>query len=187
MDAAKRAADSLTVSRALLAGSLAVLGLSPSTEGLSLAALLLLACWCTDLFDGALARRSQVGAHSWIGDHDLEVDVLVSLGLLTYLMGSGFLALLYGLAYLVLWILIFRRWGWRRDPAMLFQAPIYLWFLVVTLRHAPVAGWCLVGWILTVVIVTWPRFPRDVVPGFVAGMRQVMRQDHRATPRAPRS
>jgi hypothetical protein len=82
---------------------------------------------------------------------------------------------LYALAYLVLWGLIFRRWGWRRDPAMLFQAPIYLWFLAVGLREAPSAGLGLVGWILVVVVITWPRFPREVVPGFLAGMREAMK------------
>jgi phosphatidylglycerophosphate synthase len=174
--AVKRLADSLTAGRALLALALAVLGLSRAPQALSTAALILLACWCTDLFDGALARRSGLAGHSWIGDHDLEVDVLVSLGVLTYLVGSGFLAPLYGLAYLVLWGLIFHRWGWRRDPAMLFQAPIYLWFLIVALRVAPASGAWLIGWILAVVVVTWPRFPREVVPGFLAGMRQALRQ-----------
>lgn len=177
MDAAKRLADSLTAGRALLGFGLAVLGLSQGAEMLSTACLVLLACWCTDLFDGALARRSGVGVHTWIGDHDLEVDVLVSVGLLAYLVGSGFLAPLYALAYLALWGLIFYRWGWRRDPAMLFQAPIYLWFLIVAWRNAPGAAAWLVGWILAVVIVTWPRFPREVVPGFLAGMREALRRD----------
>jgi hypothetical protein len=138
---------------------------------------MLLACWCTDLFDGALARRSGLTGLTWIGGHDLEVDVLASLGVLIYLVGSGFLSPVYALAYLALWGIIFHRWGWRRDPAMLFQAPIYLWFLVVAMRHAPATGAWLIAWILAVVVVTWPRFPRQVVPGFLAGMRQVLRQD----------
>jgi len=174
---AKRLADALTAGRAALALTLAALGLPRGTDLLPAAAFILLACWFTDLFDGALARRSGLQAHTWIGDHDLEIDVLVSLGLLVYLVGSGYLAPLYALAYLLLWGLIFRRWGWRRDPAMLFQAPIYLWFLIVAVRDAPQAGWWLVGWILTLIVVTWPRFPREVVPGFLAGMRQAWRQD----------
>jgi cardiolipin synthase len=170
-------ADVLTATRSVLALVLVTLAWPNGAEMLPVAALVLLACWCTDLFDGALARRSGRVGSSWIGDHDLEVDVLVSLGLLTYLVGSGFVAWLYALAYLLLWAVIFQRWKWRREPAMLFQAPIYLWFLVVTVKEAPATAAWLVGWILLVVVVTWPRFPHEVVPGFLAGMRKVLRQD----------
>lgn len=172
---AKRLADALTTGRALLAGILFLLGGLGANHMLPTAALILLACWCTDLFDGALARRSGGAGPTWIGDRDLETDVLVSLGVLVYLLGAGYLAPVYALAYLVLWGLIFRRWGWRRDPAMLFQAPIYLWFIVVALRDATPSGLWLAGWIVAVVVLTWPRFPRDVVPGFLAGMRHVLR------------
>jgi cardiolipin synthase len=174
---AKRLADGLTAGRALLALVLAALGWPRGDELLPVAAVVLLACWCTDLFDGALARRSGILGQTWIGSHDLEADVLVSLGLLAYLVGSGYLAPVYALGYLLLWAVIFQRWGWRRDPAMLFQAPIYLWFLTVALRDAPTVGVWLVAWIVTVVVVTWPRFPREVVPGFLAGMRRALRQD----------
>lgn len=174
---AKRLADVLTAGRALLALVLAALGRPGGEELLPVAALVLLGCWCTDLFDGALARRSGVSEQTWIGSHDLEADVLVSLGLLGYLVGSGYLAPVYALVYLLLWAVIFQRWGWWRDSAMLFQAAIYLWFLTVALRDAPSAGAWLVAWIVAVVVVTWPRFPREVVPGFLAGMSQAVRQD----------
>jgi hypothetical protein len=36
-----------------------------------------------------------------------------------------------------------------------------------------------IGFILTVTAVTWPRFPREVVPGFLAGMREALRQYRR--------
>lgn len=174
---AKRLADVLTASRGLFALILALLSWQRDSEALPLAALVLLVSWSTDLFDGALARRSGVAHQTWIGDHDLEADVLVSIGVMVYLVGAGFLAPVYALAYVLLWGLIFQRWGWRREPAMLFQAPIYLWFIVVALRDATIAGWCLVGWILAVVALTWPRFPQEVVPGFLAGMQSVLRHD----------
>lgn len=171
----KRFADTLTAGRAVLAVGLAYLGATEARELLPLAAFMLLGCWLSDLFDGALARRSGWPGQTWIGDHDLEFDVLVALGLLFYMVGSTFLAPLYALGYLMLWAVFFGRWGWRRDPAMLFQAPIYLWFVIIAVRDAPSAGWLLVGWILALIVLTWPRFPREVVPGFLAGMRQALR------------
>jgi len=60
---------------------------------------------------------------------------------------------------------------------MLFQAPIYGWFIYIALTYAPEAGWWLVAWILAAVVITWPRFPREVVPGFLKGMRDSLSQD----------
>lgn len=177
MTLAKPFADLLSVSRALIAVCLMVLGRAAATVLLPVAALLLLASWISDTLDGPLARRGG-GQHTWVGDHDLEIDVLVSLGVLTYLVGAGFLAPTYALAYLALWGLSIVRWGWKRDPAMLFQAPIYLWFIIVALREAPEIGRWLVIYPVAAVIVTWPRFPRQVVPDFLAGMAKIMkRQD----------
>ncbi len=171
---AKRIADLLTGSRILLALLFVWLGLLRASWLLPIACFMLLAAWISDLLDGILARRS--GAEpTWVGDHDLEIDVTVSLGVLIYLIGARFLEPAYAGAYLVLWALIFRRWGWRREPAMLFQAPIYLWLIVVAMRDAPQAGWWLIAWIVTAVVITWPRFPQEVVPDFLAGMSKVMR------------
>lgn len=171
---AKRLADLLTASRVLLALIFARLGLAGARDSLALAGFLLLTSWISDLFDGALARQSGAGP-TWIGDHDLEADVAVSLGVLMYLVGAGFLEPTYSAAYILLWGLIFLRWGWQRDPAMLFQAPIYLWFIVVAMRYAPQVGWWLIGYAAVVVVLTWPRFQREVVPSFLAGMSRVIR------------
>lgn len=171
---AKQLADLLTGSRVVLALSFVWLAQDHASELLPLAAFLLLASWITDLLDGALARRSG-GLTSWVGDHDLEIDVLVSLGVLSYLVGTGHLEPAFAVVYLLLWGVIFWRWGWRRDPAMLFQAPIYLWFIIVAMQEAPEAGRWLIGYAVAVVIVTWPRFPREVVPNFLSGMSKLMR------------
>lgn len=174
----KRLADVLTASRALLALVFAWLGLAGASDLLPLASLLLLISWLSDLFDGLLARRSGAGP-TWVGDHDLEADALVSLSVLVYLVGAEFLEPVYAAGYLLLWVVIFWRWGWRRDPAMLFQAPIYLWFILVAMRYAPQAGWWLIAYVIGVIVATWPRFPREVVPAFIAGMRRIFRE-HRA-------
>jgi cardiolipin synthase len=171
---AKSLADLLTASRVLLALIFAWLGFAGARDALVLASFLLLASWISDLLDGPLARQSSASP-TWIGDHDLEVDFVVSLGVLMYLVGAGFLEPAYAAVYILLWGLIFRRWGWQRDPAMLFQAPIYLWFIVVAMRHAPQAGWWLIGYVAVLVVVTWPRFQREVVPSFLAGMSRAIR------------
>ena len=174
MEFAKRLADFLTASRVLIALLLTWLGLAGARDSLALAGFLLLISWISDLFDGALARLSGTGS-TWIGDHDLEADVTVSLGVLIYLVGTGFLQPNYAVVYILLWVLLFWRWGWQRDPAMLFQAPIYLWLMVVAMQYAPQAGWWLIGYVVLVVVVTWPHISGEVVPDFLSGMSKSLR------------
>jgi hypothetical protein len=173
---AKRLADLLTASRVLFALIFVWLGLSGVPESLPAAGFILLASWITDLLDGPIARQSEADP-TWIGDHDLEVDAVVSLGVLVYLVGAGFLEFTYAVAYILLWVVIFWRWGWRPDPAMLFQAPIYLWFIVVAVRYAPQVGWWLAAYPVVAVVVTWPRFPREVVPNFIKGMSRAIKDE----------
>ncbi len=78
---AKRVADLLTFSRGLMAFLLAGLGLLVGPEALALVACVIIADWCFDMLDGPIARRSQVYSHTWIGDHDLQIDMTVSVGL----------------------------------------------------------------------------------------------------------
>jgi cardiolipin synthase (CMP-forming) len=52
----------------------------------------LIAAWTSDVADGQVARRSRVQYASWIGDHDLEVNMLVACGLLVYLLAAGFVS-----------------------------------------------------------------------------------------------
>jgi hypothetical protein len=170
---AKRVADIITWGRASLALVLVLLGLTQRAETLPLAAWLMIADWTGDCVDGPLARRSRVQYSSWIGDHDLHVDLIVAGGLLVYLIGVGRLDLKLAGLYALVWGLVFWRWGIPRSLGMLVQAPVYGWFIFVAVRDAPRAGWWVVGWILVVVVLTWPRFPKEVVPGFLHGMREV--------------
>jgi hypothetical protein len=79
---AKQVADLITFGRLLLGFLLAWLGIKWGGKGLIAALWILILNWTTDFFDGRIARRSSVYYHTWIGDHDLEVDMLVSVGLL---------------------------------------------------------------------------------------------------------
>ena len=45
--------------------------------------------------------------------------------------------------------------------------------LLVALQEVPTYGAMAVGWIALTVAATWPRFPRETVPQFLGGMRDL--------------
>jgi hypothetical protein len=170
---AKKVADLITAARGLFAIWFAWLGWDQGSLGLPLAVWSLIAAWTGDAVDGPIARRSQEYYRTWLGDHDLEVDIAVSVGLMVYMLQSGFLDLGVAAGYLLVWVLILWHWGFQRSLGMLIQAPIYLWFVWISITRVPSVGWWLVVWIGAVVLLTWPRFPQEVVPGFLEGMQSV--------------
>ena len=174
MVVAKQIADIFTFIRVLLSPTLIVLGLVRGAEGLPLAIAVMIVSWTSDALDGPIARRSRVKYHTWLGDHDLEVDMLVSIGLMVYMLLAGFLDIQIVGVYILLWVLVIWRWGHMRSLGMLFQAPIYASFIVISMQVAPAAGGWMIGWILATTIITWPRFPREVIPGFLEGMKSVL-------------
>lgn len=177
MIVAKQVADFITLTRALIAFLLIWLGEGQGAQGLSIAIWLMMADWIGDAVDGPISRRSSIKYHTWIGDHDLEVDMTVSIGLLIYLLQSGYLSIWVVIGYLLLWGLYFwRQNGIPRSEGMLFQTPIYAWFVYLALRDAPQIGWVIPVFIITVITLTWPRFPKVIIPGFFEGIR---RQNHR--------
>lgn len=171
---AKQVADLLTGSRALLGFILAWLGLEQGADGLPLAICLLIAAWTSDIIDGPLARHSRRKYRTWIGNHDLEADMAVSAGLCVYLLGSGFISVWLGFLYIGFWGVLFLKTGILRPLGMLFQAPIYGWFTLTALHYVPSMGRWLVYWIVGAVIVTWPRFPREIVPDFLSGISELL-------------
>ncbi len=173
----KKLADLITGSRLLLALGYVWLGLARGAAALPVAGWLLMANWTGDGVDGALARRSRVIYRTWIGDHDLEVDMSVAAGLLAFLVTAGFLPTSWGLFYLLFCLAVFVFLGIPRSLGMLAQAPVYGAFIAVSLRHAPVTGWALVLWIVGALIITWPRFPQEVIPDFLRGIRDLAHLD----------
>jgi hypothetical protein len=174
---AKQLADLITIARGLLAIVFPWMGLTQGTASLPWAGVLIAADWTGDVLDGALARRSGVKQQTWVGAHDLEIDMLVSLGLLIYMTINGWLSLTIAVVYLLLWGAFFLRAGIPRSMGMLFQAPIYGWFIYIALLHASTIGWMLVAWVLAAVVITWPRFPQEVIPGFLRGMGDFLHND----------
>lgn len=172
----KKIADGLTFLRVLTAAAVVWLGLTKSSNGLKGAVLLLLIAWTSDALDGPLARRSDRQYHSWLGDHDLEVDMVVSLGLLSFMVAAGFVEPWVGVAYAATALIFFGLTGFSRSIGMLFQAPIYCWFIWISFNYGGWVGWLPFLWIMTAVLLTWPRFPKDVVPEFVAGMQEIFKK-----------
>lgn len=173
----KQVADLITVARGILLLFLPWLAITQGSQSLPWAAVLLTADWTGDVLDGALAKHSKARQQTWVGAHDLEIDIAVSLGVLAYLLIAGYLSILVALVYVLIWGAYFLRSGIPRSMGMLFQAPIYGWFVYIALVHATSAGLLLCAWILAATILTWPRFPREVVPGFLHGMRDFFRHD----------
>ena len=175
MIVSKQVADFLTAVRGLIALVIAWVGIKHGANGLAMAAWLLLIAWVTDGLDGPLARRSRRQYRTWLGDHDLVIDMAVSGGLILYLTISGFISPATAGLYLLVLGIIFAHWGLDRSLGMLVQAPIYGWFIWITWHEAPEIGWYLVGWIAALVVVTWPRFPNEVIPDFLHGLRALRR------------
>jgi phosphatidylglycerophosphate synthase len=176
---AKQVADLLTYSRGMMAFILAGLGLLAGPEALPLVACLMITDWCFDSLDGPIARRSKIYYHTWIGDHDLQIDMTVSVGLLIFLLGAGYVSWWIGVIYVLVWALIFIRFGVTPAPGMLFQAPTYFWFIWITLKDAPGFGALIIIFILTALLISWPKFPKVIVPGFLDGMRKAFLPLHK--------
>jgi hypothetical protein len=179
----KGIADFITLVRGLLGIFLAWLGFIQGPDSMPQAILVMLLCWTGDLLDGGIARLNRPPRHSWLGDHDLQVDLFVSLGLGAYLVGAGFVEWYIACIYLIMWGFLIWRFGPDQNLLMLVQAFIYFYFIWVALKISPQAGRWLVAWILVVTILNWRRFSTQVVPGFIRGMKSVWR-DH-STPNHP--
>lgn len=173
MIAAKQVADILTWARTLLAIVLPILGITQGAKSLQLAFLLLIINWTVDSLDGVLARRSSVQYHTWIGDHDLEIDMLISAGALAYLVAAGFLSWQVAVIYVLVWLLVFWRFGVPHVMGVFFQIPIYLYFIIrATIEIPQIALWMVV-WIVAAIIVTWPKFYKVLIPEFFGDIRDL--------------
>jgi hypothetical protein len=174
---AKQVADLITFARGMLAFWLAWLGFTQGDQALILVIWMMIVDWTGDSIDGAIARRSRVYYHTWIGDHDLEVDITVSTGLLIYMLASGYIHWLWAVIYLLIRAVVFWRWGFYRSLGMLIQAPVYGWFIYVAVREPPHAGWWIVAWIVAALVITWPKFPSEVIPGWFRGLKAIQEDE----------
>lgn len=171
----KTLADTLTSLRFLLGPVLVWLGWQGGPKAIAPAALTLLLAWATDVLDGPLARRDPRGVHTWIGDHDLEADVTVALGVWIYLALAGFLSPWLAAAYVLAGVATLWSFG-SAHLAWGVQALPYGAMIWTAWRTAPTYGLLLVVWIGLIVVATWPRFPQQTLPAFLGGMRDLFRR-----------
>lgn len=169
MNTLKMIADILTGSRLLIAAVIGWLGWSHGIQGWPLVTLLLIYSWSSDVLDGVLARMSKNPFPTWIGNHDLLIDMAVAFGLMVFMTASNSSNLSATIIYMLIWILIFSRFGMLSALGKLFQAPIYGWFIFLTFRYDPILGGLMLLFLVFIVFVTWPRFPSDTVPRFLSG------------------
>jgi len=170
----KVVADTLTWLRLLLGPGLAVVGIFGGAQALPLAAALLIAGWATDGLDGPLARKA-AQPQTWIGHHDLLVDVSFSLGVWLYLSFANWVhpllaVLQLAVMALTLWLVPSEPMGWA------VQGVPYVFMGLLTLRELPLLGWIMVAYAVGITAVTWPRIPQRAVV-LLRALCRVFRRD----------
>jgi len=174
MLSAKTLADILTAGRAFLGLMMVYEGIIYKTDGLAIAAMTLLTAWITDILDGPIARRDTRGLTSWIGEHDLEADLVVALGVWLFLGISGFVSPFWFVIYLIVAIL-FSSITHSIYVGWLVQVVPYASMIMLSLLFARSYGIVLVTYLLLILVVTWPRFIHHKVPDFINGMKDVFK------------
>ena len=179
----KMLADGLTAARLLISMVLVTWGLAVGPDGLAVAAMLVLLAWTTDALDGPLARMSGLVGTSWIGRHDLAIDVALAVALLFWMCCGDLIFPVVATIYLGLWAFVLSRYGRLTKPVgAAFQGPIYGWFVVCLLLRGLVLGRLMTLWVLANVGLTWRRLIGTELPQFLDGMWGVARV---LWPRAP--
>jgi cardiolipin synthase (CMP-forming) len=118
---------------------------------------LLMAAWTSDMADGRLSRFLKLDHSTWLSNNDVYVDMFVSAAILFYMTVSGLLALWLVLIYLVVWSMVFLRYGIPPLFAQVFQNPIYAFFVFFTVQAEPwVLPWLLL-WAVVMLAFFWQR------------------------------
>lgn len=174
MPTSKQVADIITWSRTLLVPVFIWLGFAYGPDALPAVAVLMVVNLTADSIDGPLARRSPDSPQTWIGENDLAVDMFINAGVLGYMTAAGFIPWQVTGLYALLWLLLFWWRGGAYVLGILFQLPIYVYFLYVLIRDAAPYALLFIGWILVAMIVSWPKFPKVMVPAFLNGVADMI-------------
>ena len=169
----KQLADIITFSRVLLIPLILWLGLANGQEALPIIVGLMIYNWTADSLDGPLARRNPTPNQSWIGQRDLEIDMLISASVLGYLVLAALLPWPVATVYILVWLLYFYRKGGSQFTGIIFQVPIFGWFILMALTESPQVGLWLLAWVILAIVLTWPKFPKVIVPDLINDLRAV--------------
>ena len=160
----KRIADLLTITRVLLGIGIAALGIIGGKEALPLVVVALVLAWLTDLVDGAFARRDPDPAPSWLSEHDAKADMTVGLGVMGYLMLSGYVALWLG-GLIILAAIAVRIWH-SRGLAFPFYAISFVFLGVVIWQQQPNRFLIIGAYLLIIIILRRRRLRDEYLPEF---------------------
>src|SRR5512141_2618204 len=90
---AKLVADLITVTRGLLGFVMIWLGLTQGERALPTVVPMMILCWSGDFVDGMIARHSRRARKSYIGDHDVQIDLFVSICLGLFMLLAGIVSI----------------------------------------------------------------------------------------------
>ncbi|MDI3517954.1 MAG: hypothetical protein PWQ34_101 [Caldanaerobacter sp.] len=175
MPALKIAANALTIGRAVIGIIIGGLGAYQGRKALKAVVLLLMTAWFSDVADGFLARASKVKVKDWIGEHDLYADMTVSAGVLYYLTSSNYIPVYAGWGIFIGSVILLYYFP-STTLAEGLQAIPYALMIYTSFMHIPLYGFLIVAFLLFLIAITWPRFPKEKVPGFLNGMRNLKRR-----------
>jgi len=169
----KPLADTLTVTRVILALCVVMLGWRQGKAAFPLVVLLMVISWLTDLLDGPLARYDKTARATWIGEHDADADLSTSLGLTVYLVLSEYFPAWAGialvLAILLLWLFFSQELAWP------FYAAPYGFVLWKAFKEALAFGWLAVAFLGMVLMLRWRRLVYDALPRFFGALAGLYR------------
>lgn len=155
-------ADLLTFIRLPISVVFILLGFADVEKAVTIACAVLILSWTTDTFDGYFAKSAHPPNISWIGRHDLQIDMMVSLGILVFLVLQDHMNLWFAGGLLILWLIAF-IFSWSAPSIGRFiQTPMYGWLVWLTFFETPLLGWLTIAFLAAVLIFTWPRYPNEL-------------------------
>jgi len=172
-------ADVLTISRVFIGISFIVLGVGWGAEFISTAILFMLLAWLTDMLDGPLARLDIDHPQTWIGSHDSEADLIVSLGITGYLVLSGYFTIWLGGTLLLLipglWFFHSQQLAWP------FYAIPYVSLIFISLKADPIYGQIALVVLILIGIIYRERLRSRYVPEFLQTLKNLFLQEKKDT------
>ena len=167
----KYIADLLTLARFVLGLVLAILGIANAApEGLQLAVMLVLLGWLTDLLDGRLARRDLDARETWLGRHEAEADLSISMGVGVFLVFSGYIPIWLGVLILVVLPAVWLLHSYQLDWPM--YALPYVFLLIAAFEGAPLNAGLMVGYLVFTLVIQFSRFSGEHLPEFFQSFRK---------------
>jgi cardiolipin synthase len=173
MFVSKQVADFLTLSRSVLSFLFIWLAKDNDQGTLPFAIILLLICWISDVLDGPLARQSRIKYQNFIGENDILADLMVATGVVIYMIMVGYLHTYIGTAFIVIFFLLFFRYGYKESIGMTYQPIVYLYFLWIAFANAPAYAIWLLVYLVLITIFSWKRLLYEQIPRFFNGFREL--------------